>query len=86
MTSLAIVFCIMGILLYCGARRKIEWLLNFVMRGVVGTIIIYFVNLLLETCGFSFDVRINSLTVLTCAVFGFPGVPALYGFEIYQML
>jgi len=86
MTSLAVVFCILGLLLYLGARRKIEWLLNLVMRGVVGSIIIYYVNLLLENLGFSLNAEINALSVLTCTVLGFTGIPVLYGVEIWRML
>lgn len=83
----------MMILLACGGvltlgavRRKMEWLLNMVMRGILGTIGIYFVNSALAAAGISLGVGINGFTALTMAILGFPGFVALYGIGIYQML
>ena len=67
---LIIVVCLIALLI--GAmRRKVEWLLNFLMRGILGTIAIYFINLAVSSTGISALVGINPATVLTCGVLGF---------------
>lgn len=83
----------MLILLACAAalliitrRKKAEWLLNVVMRGVLGAIGIYFINSVLTVMGISLGVGINVITVLISGILGFPGLAALYGIGIYQML
>ena len=82
---LIIVVCLIALLI--GAmRRKVEWLLNFLMRGILGTIAIYFINLAVSSTGISALVGINPATVLTCGVLGFPGIAALYGLGIYKLL
>lgn len=86
MTSLIIIFGGIGFLLFLGSQSKKEWMLNTVLRCVLGTILIYFVNILLVFLNIPLYVGINSLTVLTCTILGFPGVVGLYCIEIYQML
>lgn len=75
-----------SVLLIGAMRRKSEWLLNFILRGVLGTIAIYFINTALDSAGFALGVGINPVTVLTSGILGFPGVLALYGLGIYRML
>ena len=76
-----------GIVLLIGAVRKnIEWLLNIVMRSILGTIAIYFINGGLATMGISLGVGINPVTVLTSGILGIPGLVALYGLAIYKHL
>ena len=62
-----------------------EKVLNFVMRAVLGTIAIYFINTALEKVGISLGVGINAATVLTSGILGFPGLLALYGIGIYRL-
>lgn len=75
-----------SVLLIGAMRRKSEWLLNFILRGVLGTIAIYFINTALGSAGLALGVGINPVTVLTSGILGFPGVLALYGLGIYRML
>lgn len=63
-----------------------EKVLNLVMRCILGTIAIYFVNAALEKAGISLGVGINVFTVLTSGILGFPGLLALYGIGIYRLL
>uniref|UniRef100_UPI004057C99B pro-sigmaK processing inhibitor BofA family protein n=1 Tax=Acetatifactor sp. TaxID=1872090 RepID=UPI004057C99B len=84
--TLLIVFVVICLLLVSAMKKKWEWLLNVVMRSVMGTIVIYFVNLALGGMGISLGVGINTVTVLTSGILGFPGVVALYGIGIYQLL
>jgi len=74
------------VLLMGAVKKKIEWLLNVVMRGILGTIAIYFINGLLASVGISLGVGINAVTVLTTGILGIPGLLALYGLGIYQLL
>lgn len=75
-----------SVLLIGAMRRKSEWLLNFILRGVLGTIAIYFINTALVSAGIDLGVGINPVTVLTSGILGFPGVLALYGLGIYRLL
>nr|WP_296439826.1 pro-sigmaK processing inhibitor BofA family protein [uncultured Acetatifactor sp.] len=63
-----------------------EKILNLIMRAILGTIAMYFVNSLLDSLGMSLGIGINAATVLTSAVLGFPGLLALYGIGIYKTL
>ena len=83
---LLIVFVCMVMLLRLSIRKQIEWLMNIVMRSILGSIAIYFINLALAELGISLGVSINTMTVLTSGILGFPGLLALYGIEIYQTL
>lgn len=75
------------IVLFMGAvRKKAEWLLNIVMRSILGSIAIYFINGGLATLGISLGVGINAITVLTSGILGFPGLLALYSLGIYHAL
>lgn len=67
-------------------RMTMEKVLNFVMRGILGTIAIYFINAALEKVGISVSVGINAATVLTSGILGFPGLMALYGLGFYKLL
>lgn len=78
---------ICAIVLFMGVmKRKMEWLLNVLMRSILGTIAIYFVNGALAGMGISLGVGINPVTVLTSGVLGLPGFIAIYGIGIYNFL
>lgn len=82
---LMVIVCV--ILLLLGAvKTKMEWMLNIVMRSIWGTIAIHFINVTLMSFGISLCVGINALTILTSGILGIPGLLALYGIGIYQML
>lgn len=74
------------VLLMGAAKSKKEWLLNVVMRSVLGTIAIYFVNAALAGAGIHLGVGINLVTVLTSGILGFPGLVAIYSVGIYKYL
>jgi len=76
-----------AVVLIVGAvKRKTEWMLNVLMRGILGTIAIYFINDALLGFGIPVEVGINPVTVLTSGILGFPGLVALYGIGIYRIL
>lgn len=59
-------------------KRKVETLVRFVIRGIVGTVTIYGVNQILIYFGIGTVVGINPITLLTSMILGIPGVCALY--------
>lgn len=63
-----------------------ERVINFVMRCVIGTIAMYFINTFLEGAQISLHVGINAATVLTSGILGFPGVIVLYGINFFKVL
>ena len=66
--------------------RKAEWLINFVLRSIMGTIAIYFINIWVTFLGFTTVVGINAASVLTTGILGIPGIVMLYGLSIYEIL
>lgn len=66
--------------------ERMETLINFGMRSILGTIAIYFINMGLASAGLSLGIGINVATVLTSGFLGFPGLLALYGIGIYRFL
>jgi len=82
-----LIAAVCAIALLVGAlRKKSEWLLNILLRSVLGTIAVYFINQTLSGMGIEVGVGINAVTILTSGFLGFPGVAALYGIGFYQML
>lgn len=63
-----------------------EWLVNLLMRAILGILAIHFINLGLNLIGISLGVGINLFTVGLLAVLGMPGLLVLYGFGIYVFL
>ena len=90
MENLSGAFVIMAvclIVLAIGAMgRKVEWLVNFVLRAVMGTVGIYAVNYILAARQIQVAVGINPFTVLTSGILGFPGVAVLYGIHFFKIL
>ncbi len=60
-------------------KKRTEWILNFLLRGIFGGILIYFANETLSIFEAGVYVGINLTSLLTCATLGFPGVFLLYG-------
>ena len=74
------------VLLFIALRAKSEWLINIILRGIMGTIGIYIVNQVLIMQGIDCNVGINPCTVLTSAGLGFPGFILLFGLRLYNFL
>lgn len=84
------IFLIVGILvlvLLIGAMKsRAEWIINFVLRGVMGMMIVYFVNFLLADSVPDMRIGYNSITFLASGLLGIPGVAMLYGINFYMLL
>ena len=74
------------VLLIGAVRGKMEWMLNIVLRSIMGSLMIHFTNMALAVVGISLGIGINALTILTSGILGFPGLLALYGIGIYKVL
>lgn len=67
------------IVIFIGAvRKKVECIINFVLRMILGTIVIYFANQIFLFYGLSLSVAINPLSILISGFLGIPGVVVLY--------
>lgn len=86
MGTLLIVASCVVVLLIGAVRNKKEWLINIVMRSILGAIAIYFINAALAAMGISLGVGINPVTILTTGILGIPGLLALYGIAIYDLM
>ena len=84
------IFLIVGVLvlvLFIGAmKNRAEWLINFVLRGVMGMMIVYFLNFLFADTVPDMQIGYNSITFLTSGFLGIPGVAMLYGINFYMLL
>lgn len=86
----------MGILVIAGAcvlvlfmvmvKNKLEFILNFCIRAVMGGIAIFGINILLESNGISCRVGLNLLSLLTSGTLGFGGVSLLYAIAAFPLL
>ncbi len=84
-TILIIGVCAIALLI--GAmRKKAEWLLNFVLRVVLGTLAIFLINGGMLRLGMESQVGLNAVTVLTSGILGFPGLALLYGIQFYKTM
>lgn len=60
-------------------KRKMSVFTGFLIRGGVGTGVIFLANYLLKLGGISLAVGIGPVSILTSAILGIPGVLLLYG-------
>lgn len=67
-------------------KRRARLLLNFMVRMVLGTLCIVFVNDLLAAQGIALAVGINPVSLLTSGTLGFGGVALMYGIVACQFL
>lgn len=85
--GIAAIVIVCLIVLGIGAMgQKVEWLINFIFRAVMGTVGIFVINYFLAARQLQVAVGINPLTVLTSGVLGFPGVAVLYGIHFFKIL
>ena len=59
---------------------------KFLVRGIVGMILVFCVNQILTYSGIALNVGINPITFLTSGTLGFPGVALLHGIVAFQIL
>ena len=74
------------ILLVLLLRKRAQIILNFLVRTVLGAIMILLVNDILQKQGLDIYVGLNPVTLLTSGTLGIPGVCLLYSITWYQFL
>ncbi len=80
-----IIACILFIAI-CIIRRRPDLIINFGLRACIGTAAIYLLDLILRSRGYSINVGINGITILTNGFLGLPGFLLLYGLAFYYSL
>lgn len=86
-TGMLLMIFICGIVLVIVLfKSKIEFVINMVLRMMMGTVGVYFVNSILLAQGLECGIGINLVTMLTMGTLGLPGFLLLYGMVFYKML
>jgi len=86
-TDIIILFSGITIMFFIAAfARKPTLFITFLLRGLLGAVIIFFANLGFQKVGMGICVNLNSASLLTSASLGFPGLLLLYGIKIYKSL
>ena len=67
-------------------KHLMDLFVNFVVRALVGAVLIYFVNQFLMSKGIMTNVGINPITMAASGTLGVPGVVLLYGITFSQRL
>ena len=86
-TGIFYIVGILAIVLFIGVfRNRAEWIINLILRGLSGMLMIYFLNFLFEKEYPAVEMGYNLVTFLTSAILGFPGVAMLFGINFYLIL
>lgn len=67
-------------------EKGTEIVVNFIVRAVLGTAVIFFVNQFLDSQKIPVAVGVNLITFLTSGILGLPGVALLYGIVCWEIL
>ena len=67
-------------------EQKSSFIINFIVRAVLGMGLIFFMNQYLDYKGISLSVGLNAISFLTSGILGMPGVAMLYGILAYRIL
>lgn len=81
-----IVGALAAVLAVGALRNHVELIINFVLRGILGMLMIYFVNLFFSARIPEIEMGYNLLTFCTTGVLGVPGILMLYGINFYMIL
>ncbi len=75
-----------AVLMMSAFKSKMEFILNFLLRGMLGMLLLYFVNYFMADYMPETAVGYNLITFLVCGFLGIPGVALLYGITLYMTL
>ena len=65
-------------------EHRSSYIVQFLIRAVVGMALIFFINQFLADKGIALQVGLNPFTFAASGVFGTPGVALLYGIAFYR--
>ncbi len=74
------------VLLVAAMRSRTQILMNFILRAVLGLLLIYFVNAFLDGRGIPIHVGLGVVSLLVSGALGAPGVLMMYGIGICAWL
>ena len=74
------------ILLILAMKTRSHLLLNFLLRGLYGSVVIILTNYLFDSMGISLEIGLNPITLLTCMILGFPGLLLVFGINFFMLL
>lgn len=63
--------------------KKIEWLVNFAFRALLGVVLLYCINSVLVNFGVKQVPGINEINIASIGLLGMPGILMLYAIMIY---
>ena len=78
--------CLLVLLVAAAMRSKTQIFLNFILRAVLGLLLIYFVNSFLDGRGIPVHVGLGAVSLFVSGALGAPGVLLLYGIGICAWL
>ncbi len=70
----------------CVIKQRPDLIVDFALRACFATAGIYVLNLVMGIQGYSLNVGINGVTVLTSGLLGLPGFLLLYGLSLYYSM
>lgn len=80
------IVAILAVVLVMGVFKKhLEIVINFALRGVLGMMIIYFINYFFGTRMPGVEMGYNFVTFAVSGILGFPGILLLYGINLYMI-
>ena len=74
------------VMLIMAVKTNSNIIMNFVLRSITGSLLIFGINQGLEFAGYSLSVGLNLGSVLTSGILGFPGVFLLFGIKFNSLL
>ena len=85
--SIKILAGVCGIVLAIGVlKEKLYFLCTFLLRAVIGAILILWLNSILIKQGLQIEVGLNLISLLTSASLGIPGVALLFAISALKLL
>lgn len=63
--------------------KKVEWVVNFVFRALLGVVLLYCINSVLVSFGVKQVPGINEINIASIGLFGMPGILMLYAIMVY---
>ncbi|TAH66287.1 MAG: hypothetical protein EWM47_10310 [Anaerolineaceae bacterium] len=89
MESIILAIIIVACLVFIGIciiKKRLDLLMDFLLRAFVGTAGIYLLDFVLSISGYQITVGINVFTVLSNGLLGLPGFILLYGLAFYYSI
>lgn len=60
-----------------------EWIVTILLRGVLGVLLIHFMNIACMQYGYATVVGVNSYTIPVVSILGIPGIGLLYVLKMF---